>query len=169
MADAQVNLHPVREHLERQLASVDHLLANLEEQERAIRAQDVPSVMAATTAMQGEMIRRTRLEQEREVLLTGLAMRLGLRPDQVTSRVLADADPDGIGSEVSRLSEQLRDRVNRLRRRHDHVQELLKSELAFVSHLLSALNPTEKPAEAYGRDGQRPAEPARRSSLNLQG
>lgn len=163
-----INLEPVRKHLSDQIGSVNRLLNYLDEQEQAIRDQDVQEVMAATTRLQGEVIRRARLEEEREVLLGGIAIKLGCLPEQVTARRLAELDPDGLGNEVRLLSEQLSDLVQRLQLRHEHVRALMQSELAFVSHLLQALSPQDKPAEAYGRDGQQPGVP-RRSGLDLQG
>jgi len=162
-----INLTPVREHLQRQLDSVSLLLNALDEQEKAIRQQDVTAVMAATTSLQSEKVRRVRLEQEREVLLGGLAIRMGCAPDQVTASGLAALDPDGLGDEVRRMSEQLSDQVKLLQRRHQTVQHMLESELAFVHHLLKALNPADAPA-GYGRDGQQPA-PQARPSVNVAG
>ena len=71
MTDRQVNLEPVLDHLRRQTSSVDSIIALLDQQEHAIREQDIPAVMAAANTLQGEIIRRASLEQERDVLLTG--------------------------------------------------------------------------------------------------
>jgi hypothetical protein len=167
MPSPQANLEPVREHLERQLASVDSLLSTLSEQEQAIRSQNVTAVITASTSMQGELLRRSRLEQEREVLRAGLAMRIGCAPEQITARTLAEMDPEGLGQQVRALSERLSDRVTVLQRKHEQVQEMLRSELAFVSHLLKALSPANEPAEAYRPKGRAPVV-ASRPSLSIQ-
>lgn len=168
MSDPVVNLTPVAEHLSAQLDSVSEIRRLLAVQEQAIGTEDVTAILDASTLLHAQMTRRSQLEDEREVLLAGLGMRLGCPADQVTAARLAACDDSGLGEQVRSMSEQLAADVLACQSEHDRVQQLLRSELAFVAHLLDALAPAAKPAAAYGPDGQKPQAPGR-SSLNLHG
>ena len=70
-------------HLDKQIESARRLLGIVIEQSAAIRKQDVESVLVKMAELQGEMVTRTQLEQERDGLIQSAAVQLGVSADEV--------------------------------------------------------------------------------------
>jgi hypothetical protein len=151
------DLTRVRAHLTEQISSIAQMRHALEDQEQAIRTQNAAALVTATSTLQGVMVKRLRLESERDQLLTAAATTLGCRPSEVTVKMLVAAASPTAGAptdDVQRLSEQMRTDLTDLQTKHEHVREMINSEMGFAAQLVRALNPTgTQHADAYGRTG----------------
>ena len=80
-------------HLDRQVESARRLLGIVIEQSAAIRDQDVEGVLVKMAELQGEMVTRAQLEQERDHLIQSAADRLGVPADAVDLDAMLTLEP----------------------------------------------------------------------------
>jgi hypothetical protein len=123
-------------HLEVQVASVRSLLSVVLDQGAAIRRRDVPAVVTLTGVLQGEMARRTSIEQERARLLERAGARLGIAAGAVTLTLLAQLMEPGAAALALERSGELRGLLEVVQREHHCNRALMSQELAFLDHLL---------------------------------
>jgi FlgN protein len=146
----------VLRHLNEQLASANRLLDAILRQGVATRNQDVDTVLACLTEVQGEMERRGQLEQERTALLVGAAGQLARQPHEVTLDALASLMGPAEGSAAKHRSAELRGLLAEIQREHQINRALMRQELAFLDHLVRTFAADEQPAYAPpAQNGQR--------------
>lgn len=145
-------------HLDAQIASAARLLEIAMAQRAAIRERDVEAIMAQVGAFNAELERRTRLEDERGRLLARAGAALRLAPEQVTlTRLTTLIDPSDAERARAR-SEELQRLLAELAAQHGANQALMRQELAFLDHLLNAVQPA--PALGYAQNGRSTPMPA---------
>ena len=135
----------VLDHLDDQLASARRLLDAILRQGVATRKQDVDSVIACLTEIQGEMERRGVLEQQRTNLLVGAAGRLQRQPHEVTLDALASLMSPLEGQAAKERSAELRGLLSEIQREHHVNRALMRQELAFLDHLVRTFAADETP------------------------
>jgi hypothetical protein len=134
---SQSDLGPaVIAHLDDQLASARRLLEAVLRQGVATRRQDVDAVLACLTEIQGEMERRSHLEQVRTSLLLSAAARLDRPAHEVTLDALAGLMTPVEGEGARLRSAELRGLLSEIQREHQINRALMKQELAFLDHLV---------------------------------
>jgi len=138
-------------HLDRQIESARRLLAIVIEQSAAIRTQDVEGVLVKLAELQGEMITRAQLEQERDQLIQAAAARLGIPADEVDLEAMLTLDPQVDGRHARNLSAELKGLVTETSRVHDQNRLLVRQELSFLDHLMRVLSGT--PQSGYSKTG----------------
>jgi hypothetical protein len=138
-------------HLDRQVESARRLLGIVIEQSTFIRKQDVEGVLVKMAELQGEMVHRAQLEQEREVLIQSAATALGVAPDQVDLDAMLTLDPHADGQRARTLSAELKGLVVETSRVHDQNRLLVRQELSFLDHLMRVLSGT--PQSGYSASG----------------
>jgi hypothetical protein len=122
-------------HLDAQLVSARRLLEAVLRQGQAIRAQDVESVLARVTEIQGEMERRARLEADRTRLLEQAGAALGLPGHAVALEHLTSLMAPADGTAARERSAELRGLLGQVAREHGTNRALMRQELAFLDHL----------------------------------
>lgn len=123
-------------HLDDQLASNRRLLDAVLRQGAATRRQDVDAVLACLTEIQGEMERRSKLEQDRTQLLVAAADRLARAPHDVTLDALASLMTPAEAGAARERSAELRGLLAEIQREHHVNRALMRQELAFLDHLV---------------------------------
>jgi 6,7-dimethyl-8-ribityllumazine synthase len=123
-------------HLEAQLSSVRGLLQVVLEQGTAIRERNVPAVVTLTGVLQGELQRRSTLEQERARLLERAGSRLGVSAGAVTLGLLTELMEPEAAALAEAKSAELRGLLEVVQREHYCNRALMSQELAFLDHLL---------------------------------
>jgi hypothetical protein len=136
----------VLQHLSDQVASANRLLEAVLRQGAATRKQDVDTVLACLTEVQGEMERRAKLEEERTSLLIGAAGQLARQPHEVTLDALAGLMSPGEGQIARERSAELRGLLAEIQREHHVNRALMRQELAFLDHLVRTFTADEQPA-----------------------
>jgi 6,7-dimethyl-8-ribityllumazine synthase len=123
-------------HLDSQLASVRGLLQVVLEQGSAIRERDVQAVVTLTAVIQGELQRRSVIEQERARLLERAGSRLGVSGSAVTLTLLTDLMEPQAAAVAQAKSAELRGLLEVVQREHHVNRALMTQELAFLDHLM---------------------------------
>jgi hypothetical protein len=149
-------------HLADQLASARRLLDAVLRQGGATRRQDVETVLACLTEIQGEMERRGRLETERANLLVRAAGILGRRPHEVTLDGLTSLMPPTDAELARERSAELRGLLAEIQREHVVNRALMKQELAFLDHLVRLVGADDEvgyrpPGQVTGTAAMKPA------------
>jgi hypothetical protein len=126
-------------HLDAQIASAQRLLEVVLEQGVAIRARDVHTVVRLAGLMHGEMTRRAHIEQQRAALLARSGLRLRIAPEAVTLTRLATLMQPAQGELALARSAHLRGLLHELQREHACNRALMRLELSFLDHLMTAL------------------------------
>jgi len=148
-------------HLAGQIGSVERLLALVIAQGKAIRARDVRGVVQAVGLIQAELSRREAFEAQRQALLERAAALTGVPVRALTLSAIARHLPAGLGERARTRAAELKGMVGQLEREHAINKALMAVELAFLDHLLGALQPAAPSAyNAAGAatEGQPPAE-----------
>jgi hypothetical protein len=138
-------------HLDKQVESARRLLGIVIDQSAAIRQQDVEGVLVKLAELQGEMVTRAQLEQERDQLIQAAATRLGLAPDEVDLEAMLTLEPQIDGQLARNLSAELKGLVTETARVHDQNRLLVRQELSFLDHLMRVLSGT--PQSGYSKAG----------------
>lgn len=153
------------EHLDGQLASAQRMLKILLAQTDAIRRQDVESVLARLSEIQGELVERERLERDRDALLREAAGGLGLSVDELTLEdLLVHLAPADAAAARARSAE-LKGLLGEVQRVHEQNRLLIRQELSFLDHLMRLLSGA--PQGAYTAGGYTPAATPALSTLNV--
>ncbi len=128
-------------HLDAQIASTARLLETVMAQHAAIVERDIDGVVHQVSAFQAEFQRRARIEDERTRLLYRAGSALGLPPAEVTvTRMTLLMDPQH-AQVAQQRSGELQRLLGELTRQHGLNQSLMRQELAFLDHLLNAVEP----------------------------
>jgi hypothetical protein len=143
------------EHLERQLASSQRLLAVVTAQREAIKAQDVETVLARLSDVQQEMVKRMQLERERDALLGAASAALGVPADKITLESVLRLVPEPDRTRARELSAELRRCLGDVARIHGQNRVMIRQELSFLDHLMRVLSGT--PQGGYSPAGATPA------------
>jgi hypothetical protein len=130
----------VLHHLRMQLASARRLLGIMLAQSEAIRKQDVESVLARLTDLQGELGTRQQLETERDALLAQVATTLGRHVDELELDDLLSLCPQAEVEAVRAASLELRGLLLEIGRVHDQNRVLIRQELSFLDHLMRLMS-----------------------------
>ncbi len=130
---------PVLEHLDAQLASAQRLLDLVLRQGRAIREQDVETVLARLADIQTEMELRSGLEQQRTALLARAGAELGIAGPAVTLDAICELMSADEAVAARERSAQLRGMLAQIQREHTVNRALMRQELAFLDHLTRLL------------------------------
>jgi hypothetical protein len=138
-------------HLDKQVESARRLLGIVLDQSAAIRRQDVEGVLVKLAELQGEMVTRAHLEQERDDLIRGAATALGVAPDEVDLEAMLTLEPQLDGDRARSLSAELKGLVVETSRVHDQNRLLVRQELSFLDHLMRVLSGT--PQSGYSPTG----------------
>ena len=138
-------------HLDKQVESARRLLGIVIEQSAAIRKQDVEAVLVKLAELQGEMVTRAQLEQERDHLIQSAAVQLGVPADEVDLEAMLTLEPQLDGQRARTLSAELKGLVNETARVHDQNRLLVRQELSFLDHLMRVLSGT--PQSGYSKSG----------------
>jgi hypothetical protein len=138
-------------HLDKQVESARRLLGIVIDQSAAIRQQDVEGVLVKLAELQGEMVTRAQLEQERDQLIQVAATRLGVAPDDVDLEAMLVLEPQIDGQQARNLSAELKGLVTETARVHDQNRLLVRQELSFLDHLMRVLSGT--PQSGYSKAG----------------
>ena len=158
----------VIEHLHEQIASGRRLLASILLQGRAIRDQDVESVVARLAEIKTEMEMRARLEGTRSELLTRAGQRLGMPPAAVTLEGLTTLMAPVESAVARERSAELRGLLEEITREHGINRALMRQELAFLDHLMRLVGQEPEAGYSPPQGGQPAAAPARHRVLDLQ-
>jgi hypothetical protein len=159
----------VIEHLDEQIASGRRLLGSILAQGKAIREQDVETVVARLADIKAEMELRGRLEAERTDLLTRAGVNLGVPPAAVTLEGLTTLMASVEAAGARERSAELRGLLDEIAREHGINRALMRQELAFLDHLMRLVG-GEPDAGAYRPPtGTAPATPpSKHRVLDLQ-
>src|SRR4051812_32354159 len=130
----------VLQHLRQQLASARRLLGIMLAQSDAIRKQDVESVLARLTDLQGELGTRQQLETERDALLAQVASALGRNVDDLELDDLLSVCQPAEVEAVRAASLELRGLLLEIGRVHDQNRVLIRQELSFLDHLMRLIS-----------------------------
>src|SRR3954468_3679246 len=130
----------VLQHLRMQLASARRLLGIMLAQSDAIRKQDVESVLARLTDLQGELGTRQQLETERDALLAQVASALGRNVDDLELDDLLSVCQPAEVEAVRAASLELRGLLLEIGRVHDQNRVLIRQELSFLDHLMRLMS-----------------------------
>lgn len=126
-------------HLERQVESSRRMLAVVLSQACAIRERDVDSVLQTLAEMQGEMLQRAKLEDERSDLIGRAADTLELSPAGIDLETMLRVEPVGERARARALSAELTGLLSEIQRVHDQNRVLIRQELSFLDHLMRML------------------------------
>jgi 6,7-dimethyl-8-ribityllumazine synthase len=137
-------------HLEAQLSSVRGLLHVVLEQGTAIRERNVPAVVTLTGVLQGELQRRSTLEQERARLLERAGSRLGVSAGAVTLGLLTELMEPEAAALAEAKSAELRGLLEVVQREHYCNRALMTQELAFLDHLMRLAGAGDTSYDAAG-------------------
>ena len=138
-------------HLDKQVESARRLLGIVIEQSAAIRQQDVEGVLVKMAELQGEMVTRAQLEQERDHLIQSAAVQLGVTTDEVDLDAMLTLEPQLDGQHARSRSAELKGLVTETSRVHDQNRLLVRQELSFLDHLMRVLSGT--PQSGYSKSG----------------
>lgn len=145
-------------HLDAQITSAARLLEIAMAQAAAIRERDVDAVIRQITAFQAELERRTRIEDERNRLLSRAGGALRLAPSEVTVTRMTLLMGPGEAHVAATRSAELQSLLAELSTQHAANQALMRQELAFLDHLLQLVEPAS--ALGYEQGGNRNSMPA---------
>jgi hypothetical protein len=153
-------------HLDEQIASARRLLASILAQGAAIRSRDVEGVLVRLADIKTEMELRSRLEEERAMLLTRAGTALGVPAAAVTLDAIATLmDPED-AQQARVRSAELRGLLDEIAREHGVNRALMRQELSFLDHLVRLMG---SEAEAgYKPDGPTTPAPTGPRALDLQ-
>ena len=132
-------------HFDEQVASSNRLLDAVLRQGAATRRQDVDTVLACLSEIQGEMERRGKLEQQRTALLVGAAGMLARQPHEVTLDALTILMGPAEAAAAKHRSAELRGLLAEIQREHHVNRALMRQELAFLDHLVRTFAADETP------------------------
>jgi hypothetical protein len=130
---------PIIRHLDAQLASARRLFDYVLRQGKAIRSQDVDSVLARLSDIQTEMELRSGLESERSALLATAGVELGVPGPTVTLDAICELMTADQASRARERSAELRGLLSEIQREHTINRALMRQELAFLDHLTRLL------------------------------
>jgi len=153
-------------HMQEQIASLKNMNSVLDNQEDAVRRNDVDRVLETISQLQGELVERVRLEGSREHLMTQWAGELGCTPEEVTVSKLVHLDPIR-GDKLKALSLELHQAATEVQAKQQYCKALLHSELRFISHLVDALYPGRNAGTYSPGDSTPQMQPA--MSLDVRG
>jgi hypothetical protein len=160
----------VLDHLQAQIVSARRLLECILRQGAAVRAREVDGVLASMTEIQAEMGARSRMEQERAVLLHRAGAALGLPAPNVTLEAMAQLMAPAEAELARARSAELRGLLAEIAREHGVNRALMRQELAFLDHLTRLIGAEPqtgyRPPAAGAPAAARP--PARHRVLNVQ-
>lgn len=138
-------------HLDRQVRSTRRLLGIVLSQASAIRERDVETVLSKLAELQGEMVQRAQLEQERDGLMKRSAALLRIDPAEVDIDALVTLETPGDAVVARDLSTELKGLLSETARVHDRNRVLIRQELSFLDHLMRMLSGTMR--TGYSPDG----------------
>jgi hypothetical protein len=158
----------VIEHLDEQIASGRRLLSAILAQGKAIREQDVETVVQKLADIKTEMDLRTRLDMVRSAILESAGQSLGIPAPAVTLEALVTLVGPLEAASARERSAELRGLLDEIAREHGINRALMRQELAFLDHLIRQVG--GEPEGAYTPDvGSAPTPPpARHRVLNVQ-
>jgi FlgN protein len=139
-------------HLDKQVESARRLLGIVIEQSAAIRKQDVEGVLVKLAELQGEMVTRAQLEQERDNMIQSAAAQLGVPADEIDLDAMLTLEPQLDGQRARNASAELKGLINETARVHDQNRLLVRQELSFLDHLMRVLSGT--PQSGYSKSGE---------------
>jgi hypothetical protein len=138
-------------HLDRQVRSTRRLLGIVISQATAIRERDVETVLSKLGELQGEMVQRAQLEQERDGLMKRSAALLRIDPAEVDIDALVTLETPQDAVVARDLSAELKGLLAETARLHDRNRALIRQELSFLDHLMRMLSGTMR--TGYSPDG----------------
>jgi hypothetical protein len=130
---------PILHHLDAQLSSARRLLDLVLRQGKAIRAQDVDTVLARLADIQTEVELRSGLESERAALLATAGVELGVPGPTVTLDAICRLMGSDEAAAARERSAELRGLLSEIQREHTINRALMRQELAFLDHLTRLL------------------------------
>jgi flagellar biosynthesis/type III secretory pathway chaperone len=150
-------LPTLRDHLNMELICHRALLANLEQQQRDLVANQMPAFSELVSKCEPLIAEQGRLRKTREKLLSGFAALLN-RPGKPLplAEVIAIAN-EPLKSELATRHLVLKDTLEKLRTVQERNQALVRQGLGFVRELVSTLTgePTQGGYDRRGQDGGR--------------
>ena len=138
-------------HLDRQVRLTRRLLEIVVSQATAIRERDVETVLSKLAELQGEMVQRAQLEQERDGLMQRSAALLRIDPAEVDIDALVTLETPDDAVVARDLSGVLKGLLSETARVHDRNRVLIRQELSFLAHLMRMLSGTMR--SGYSPDG----------------
>jgi hypothetical protein len=138
-------------HLDRQVESARRLLGIVLGQTAAIRQRDVEGVLVKLAELQGELVHRAQLEEERDQMIQGAASRLGVAAADVDLETMLTLEPHADAQQARNLSAELKGLVSETARVHEQNRLLVRQELSFLDHLMRVLSGT--PQSGYSANG----------------
>nr|WP_236587704.1 flagellar protein FlgN [Tumebacillus amylolyticus] len=147
-------MKPLFSVVEALLREHQQLLELAERKKKVLVENDMDSLNAIVQEETGHIHRIERLESERQGAGRLLAVRAGLRPDQLTAQRVAEfAETPEERARITQLTEKLRDVILKLKDLNDLNQMLIQQSLDFIQSTVEAL--TESPTvPQYGGTGQ---------------
>ena len=155
-------------HLDTQINSARHLLKLVLAQGSAIRERDTDAVLARLADIQGEMVRRGALEQERTALLQKAGAALGVPATAVTLERLCTLVTPGAAQAAMQRSAELRGLLAEIAREHGINRALMRQELTFLSHLTRLIGNEAEPGYRPPNASAAPSAPPVYRALDLQ-
>jgi ribosomal 50S subunit-associated protein YjgA (DUF615 family) len=137
----------VIEHLDEQINSGRRLLAAILAQGKAIREQDVETVVQKLADIKTEMDLRQRLDMVRSAILEAAGQSLGIPAPAVTLEALVTLVGPLEAASARERSAELRGLLAEIAREHAINRALMRQELAFLDHLMRELG--AEPATGY--------------------
>ena len=126
----------VIEHLDEQISSGRRLLAAILAQGKAIREQDVETVVQKLADIKTEMDLRQRLDMVRSAILEAAGQSLGIPAPAVTLEALVTLVGPLEAASARERSAELRGLLDEIAREHGINRALMRQELAFLDHLI---------------------------------
>lgn len=159
----------VRDHLTMELACHRSLLANAEQQQRALVANQMEPFADLVAKSELLIAEQARLRKAREKLMHGLAAlldRVG-RPPTLTDIIAVAMEP--IKGELASRHLVLKDTVMKLRTVQERNQALVRQGLGFVRDLVGALTGEPAAKGEYDRRGREGGRSGNGRLVNLAG
>lgn len=157
---------PIIRHLDAQLASARRLLDYVLRQGKAIRAQDVDTVLNRLSDIQTEMELRSGLEADRSALLATAGVELGVPGPTVTLDAICNLMTADQATRARERSAELRGLLAEIQREHTVNRALMRQELAFLDHLTRLLAGSTDLGYSPTTDNPKDVRMASSSSLN---
>jgi flagellar biosynthesis/type III secretory pathway chaperone len=147
-------LNELIEIINAEIRAFHRLLELLEQEQRAIVADDLEGIEASVAEQQEVAVEAHRLEERRLRVVEELAGRLDLEPDNLSLGRLVEVVGGAHGEELARMRERMLELNRQIRATSDNNAFLIRQSLRYTERCLDILTGQDAAPGVYGKFGR---------------
>lgn len=140
--------------LNKESAIYEGILKLSREKTEVIVEGKITELEGITRAEQAMILQLGKLEEEREALVGEYALRLGIKPEDLTVSELEKILPKEQSKELKDCSDKMTGLINNLRDTNGMNSKLIKNSLDYIDFSVNVLSNAGSSGDIYGKSGQ---------------